>query len=89
MINDKIIKNHLRWYEYLLRRSTDIVVKKLEWILLVVTRKERGRPKKFLIETLNKYLNIFTVTKHMLFTCLNDDKRYVAKLEVYGFFVLL
>ena len=67
LIKDKMREDHLRWYRYMLKRPPNAVVKKDEIINVNGTRKDRGRPKKTLIETINKYLSTLNVTKHMIF----------------------
>ena len=60
-------ENCLRLYEYVFRRPPDVVVRRDEMINVSDTRKDKGIPKKTLIRTINKYLSILNLTKHMTF----------------------
>lgn len=54
MIDDKMRENRLRWYEYVLMRPPDVVVRRCEMTNIGGTRRGRERHKKALIKTINK-----------------------------------
>lgn len=47
-----------KWYEYVCRKPLDAVVRRDKMVNVSDTRKGGGRPKKHLIETINKDLSI-------------------------------
>lgn len=51
----------------MLRRSMNAVVKIREMINVSSNRKDKGKPKKTLIETITKDLNTLSLTKHVTF----------------------
>ena len=53
-IEYKMRENHLRWYKHVLGRSSDVVVRRGEIINISGMRRDRGRTRKTLIETINK-----------------------------------
>ena len=66
-IENKMRKNRLRQYEHMLRKPPDAVVRISEMINISDTKKDRRRPKKILIETINKDISTLNLTKHMTF----------------------
>ena len=64
LIEDKMRENRLRWYEHVLMRPTNMIVRK-DKMILIETKKRMIQ--KFLIETINKDLNLLNLIKHMAF----------------------
>ena len=51
----------------MLKRSLHTIIRRGEIINVNDTKKDRGRPKETLIETINKDLSTLNLTKHMTF----------------------
>ena len=66
-IDNTMKENRLRWHGQMLRRLLDAVVKRDEMNNINDMRRGRGKPKKTLIKTINKYLSTLNLTKHMAF----------------------
>ena len=66
-IENKMRENCLKWYEHVLMRHSDVIVRKDKIINISGMRSGRGRSKKTLIETISKYLRTLNLTKHMTF----------------------
>ena len=57
----------------------DAIVKRSKINNIIGTRRDRGRPKKTLIEIINKNLSILNLTKHMIFLSISmAEKIHVA-----------
>lgn len=60
-------ENHSRWYEYVLRKYMNAIVRRNKMINISGKRRDKGRSKKTLIKIINEYLNALNFTKNMVF----------------------
>ena len=75
-------ENHLTWYEHVLRKPSDVVVRRYEIINVSSMRRGIGIPNKALMETINKYLSILNLTKHITsYRSQQQQKIHVADLK--------
>ena len=67
LIENKIRKNRLRWYENVLRRHPDVIVRKCIITNVSGIRRDKEKSKKILIKFINKDLSILNLTKYITF----------------------
>lgn len=74
-IEDEMREKRLKWYEYMVRRPMVVIIRRSKMININDMRKNKGRLKITLIETINKELNSLNLTKQITFIYLNGGKK--------------
>jgi len=64
---EKMMENRLRWFGHIERRPKDFVVRRVDQMEESQTSRGRGRPRKIIIETIRKDLEINELDQNMVY----------------------
>ena len=85
-IEDKMRENRLRWFDHLRCKPTDALVRKVEKIDIVQSKKLRGRPKMTWMEVVKNDMKLLKLKKRMM----ADKNVWKRRIQVLDrFFVCL